>query len=238
MKIALLGYGRMGKEIESIAIERGHTISHKIDIENFQSTSNEDLSTADVAINFSTPESAVANIDKGLDSAIPVISGTTAWLDRYDEVVARCQSKNGAFLYASNFSIGVNLFFALNSYLAEQMAPYGQYDCTMEEIHHNRKVDAPSGTAITLAEQILSKLPHKDQWVKALSHEKRDLNIHSKRMGMIPGTHSIQYSSDIDTISIEHVAHNRKGFALGAVTAAEWIIGKKGVFGMSDVLWS
>ena len=230
MRIALFGYGKMGKMIEGIALGRNHEIVAKIDMD----TVEIDFSIIDVAIDFSMPQSAFSNIKKCLDNNVPVICGTTGWLEDYEKVVQLCEEKNGAFIYASNFSLGVNIFFELNNHLAGMMRNLAQYKVQIEEIHHTQKLDAPSGTAITLAEGIVSnsdyegwKLEGKDEYI---------VPIISKRIGDVPGTHSIDYQSDVDSIEIKHTAHNREGFALGAVTAAEWIIGKKGVFTMRDVL--
>ena len=230
MKIALLGYGKMGKVIERIALERGHEIVlRKSGKDTF-----EGLEHADVAIDFSIPDAAVSNISTCLDSNIPVISGTTGWLENYDKMVALCQEKNGAFIYGSNFSLGVNIFFQLNDYLAKIMSKIGQYKVAMEEVHHTQKLDAPSGTAITLAKGIIDNSDY-SSW--ALENAKNDeILIDAKRIENVPGTHSVFYNSDVDTIEIKHIAHNREGFALGAVVAAEWIQGKKGVFTMKDVL--
>ncbi|MCY1479154.1 4-hydroxy-tetrahydrodipicolinate reductase [compost metagenome] len=230
MKIALLGYGKMGKVIERIALERGHEIVlRKSGKDTF-----EGLEHTDVAIDFSIPDAAVSNISTCLDNNIPVISGTTGWLENYDKMVALCQEKNGAFIYGSNFSLGVNIFFQLNDYLAKIMSKIGQYKVAMEEVHHTQKLDAPSGTAITLAKGIIDNSDY-SSW--ALENAKDDeILIDAKRIENVPGTHSVFYNSDVDTIEIKHIAHNREGFALGAVVAAEWIQGKKGVFTMKDVL--
>jgi 4-hydroxy-tetrahydrodipicolinate reductase len=230
MKIALLGYGRMGKEIEKIALERGHEIILKKSNDH----SFEGLESADVAIDFSVPTAAVENITTCLESNIPVVSGTTGWLENYDKMVALTEEKQGAFIYASNFSVGVNIFFELNKYLAKLMAPLQQYNISMEEIHHTQKLDAPSGTAISLANDIISSTNY-SQWALDKGDE-TTIPIVAKRIPDVPGTHSIAYQSQIDTIEITHTAHNRKGFALGAVIAAEWLIGKKGVFSMKEVL--
>ncbi|WP_296312712.1 4-hydroxy-tetrahydrodipicolinate reductase [Winogradskyella sp. UBA3174] len=230
MRIALLGYGKMGKSIEIIALERKHTISLKIE----SSTSNFDFSNTDVAIDFSLPSKAVENIKKALDANIAVISGTTGWLNDYDEIIDYCKTKNGTFLYASNFSLGVNIFFEINLKLSQLMANLDGYSTEIEEIHHKQKLDAPSGTAITLANQIIEHTNYKD-WT--LDEPKaNEVQIEAKRIENFPGTHEVSYKSDIDTISIKHTAHSRKGFALGAVIAAEWIKDKKGVFTMKDVL--
>ncbi len=236
MKIALIGYGKMGKAIEAIAISRGHEIVHRIDINSSHLLEKDQLSQADVAIEFTTPETAYSNILKCFEAGVPVICGTTGWLEKLPEVKATCLEKHQAFLYASNFSIGVNIFFALNQKLAELMAGQTSYTVQMEEIHHTQKKDAPSGTAITLAEQIIAQLPGKSGWVNEASHDPSRLYIHSKRIDPAAGTHIIDYHSAIDDITITHTAHSREGFAAGAVTAAEWLKGKKGIFTMSDVL--
>jgi 4-hydroxy-tetrahydrodipicolinate reductase len=230
MKIALLGYGRMGKAIEKIAIERGHEIVLKVDIDN----SNYDLTTVDVAIDFSSPDAAFGHLKSCIENDVPVVSGTTGWLSKYEEIVSFCKEKNGAFIYASNFSIGVNLFFNLNEYLAKMMQNIEGYNIAMEEIHHIHKLDAPSGTAISLAEQII-KNSSKEQWSLENKSEK-DIFIEVKREDEVPGTHTVAYSSNVDSIEIKHTAFNRTGFALGAVIAAEWLSGKKGIYTMKDVL--
>jgi len=231
MKIALLGYGKMGKVIERIALERGHEIVLRKD----ESNTFEGLSTADVAIDFSVPTAAVNNISTCFEYAVPVISGTTGWLENYHEMVTLCKEKNGAFIYGSNFSLGVNLFFELNDYLAKMMSKFSSvYNVTIEEIHHTQKLDKPSGTAISLANSIIN---HSDKNNWAIENPKLDdVFIDVKRIADIPGTHSVTYNSEVDFIEIKHVAHNREGFALGAIIAAEWIVGKKGVFTMKDVL--
>ncbi|MGA9271163.1 MAG: 4-hydroxy-tetrahydrodipicolinate reductase [Lutimonas sp.] len=230
MKVALLGYGRMGQAIEKIALERGHEIVIRKDMEPI----TVDLGLADVAIDFSHPNAAFDNIASCLEAGVPVVSGTTGWLDRFEEVKTLCSENQGAFLYASNFSIGVNIFFNLNAYLARMMRSLKDYDVELEEIHHIHKLDAPSGTAISLAEGILEH-NEKEKW----SLEKGDpqtLFIGVKREDEVPGTHIVQYKSEVDSIEIKHTAHSRTGFALGAVVAAEWLVSKKGVFSMSDVL--
>ena len=231
MKIALIGYGKMGKAIENIALERGHSIVLKIndDIDNYN------IKTADVAIDFSIPEAAVKNISNCLKNGIPVISGTTGWLKNYNDMVALAKERDGAFIYASNFSLGVNIFFELNKQLAKMMSNLSQYNVDLEEIHHTQKLDAPSGTAITLAEGIIENTTNKS-WSLGKTDEANTIPIESKRIEDVPGTHFVNYNSNVDTISISHTAHNRQGFALGAVIAAEWIIGKTGVFTMNDVL--
>jgi 4-hydroxy-tetrahydrodipicolinate reductase len=236
MNIAIIGYGKMGKAIEEIAVQRGHTIVLKINIDNLEDFTDENLKKADIAIEFSGPESAVENIKKCFNAGVPVVSGSTGWLNNWDEVKNYSTEKNAGFLYASNYSVGVNLFFELNKYLAQLMLPHTEYNVEMEEIHHTEKKDAPSGTAITLAEQILEHLPSKKQWVNQNSSKPEDLVILSKRIDPAPGTHVIKYTSPIDDIEITHTAHNRKGFATGAVLAAEFLKGKKGIFAMKDVL--
>jgi 4-hydroxy-tetrahydrodipicolinate reductase len=236
MKIALIGYGKMGKAIEEIAIEKGHEIVLKIDINNAADLNKENISRADVAIEFTGPHSAFENICKCLELGIPVVSGSTGWLENWQKAEQLCYDKKGALVYASNYSIGVNLFFELNTYLAKLMNKHQEYDVTMKEIHHTQKKDAPSGTAITLAEQVLANFGSKKQWVNAISSERGDLSIISERIDPYPGTHAIKYQSAIDDIEIIHTAHSRKGFAGGAVLAAEFITGKKGIYGMREVL--
>ena len=230
MKIALLGYGKMGKIIEQIAVSKGHEIVIKASRD-----SKYNIADADVAIEFSVPSAAVENISNCLKHNVPVVSGTTGWLEHYDEMVKLCNNEQGAFLYASNFSLGVNLFFELNRYLAKMMSQFKQYDATIEEIHHTQKLDKPSGTAITLAQGIIKEHEGYNHY-KLDASGTESIPIYSKRIPEVPGTHTISYVSNVDTISISHEAHNRNGFALGAVLAAEWIIGKKGVFSMKDVL--
>ena len=230
MKIALFGYGKMGKMIEQTALDRGHTIVAKIDID----TKEIDFANMDVAIDFSMPNAAFENITGCITNGVPVISGTTGWLQDYDKAVELCHAKKGALIYASNFSLGVNIFFEMNSILAEMMKNMKQYRVSLEEIHHTQKLDAPSGTAITLAEGILKHSDHTD-W-KLNEASENEIPIVSKRIDQVPGTHTINYDSTIDSITLKHTAHNRKGFALGAVVAAEWIHGKTGVFAMKDVL--
>ena len=231
MKIALLGYGKMGKVIEKIAISRGHEITLKID----KDSDPYDITTVDVAIDFSMPNAAVENISMALNNGIPIISGTTGWLSEMESVKALCTSKKGAFIYASNFSLGVNIFFELNKYLAKMMSNLSDYAINLEEIHHTQKQDAPSGTAITLAEGVLKHSAY-DSWGLAPTEDDRKLAITAKRIDDVPGTHTVNYESQIDTISLTHTAHTREGFGLGAVVAAEWLIGKTGIFTMNDVL--
>jgi 4-hydroxy-tetrahydrodipicolinate reductase len=230
MKIALLGYGKMGKVIERIALERGHEIVLK----KSSTSSYEGLENADIAIDFSIPDSAVCNIKQCFDTNIPVVCGTTGWLEHYNEMVSLCESKNGSFIYGSNFSLGVNIFFELNNYLAKMMSNLKQYKVSMEEIHHTQKLDAPSGTAISLAKDIIDNSDY-TSWTLNNPTE-NDILIDAKRIENVPGTHSIFYDSSVDQIEIKHTAHNREGFALGAVVAAEWLVNKKGVFTMKDVL--
>lgn len=236
MIIALIGYGKMGKTIEGVALQRGHQVNLKIDIDNIDSFTKLNLQQCEVAIEFTGPHSAKENILKCFDAGIPVVSGSTGWLDNWSEVEKTCKEKNGALLYASNFSVGVNIFFELNKKLAQLMKNQAGYDIRMEEIHHTQKKDAPSGTAITLAEQVLHELHRKRKWVNENSGNPEDLVIISRREDPAPGTHRIRYSSVVDDIEIIHTAHNRNGFALGAVLAAEFIRNKKGIFNMQEVL--
>ena len=226
----------MGKEIELIALSRGHNIVLKVDASNASTYTITELKMADVAIEFSTPEAAINNIYKCFEANVPVVVGTTGWLSKLDDVKQKCANKQQALFYASNYSIGVNLFFKLNEYLAKLMNNYPNYNVSMEEIHHVHKLDAPSGTAISLANQVIEQLAEKQKWVNEASTVKQELSIISKRIDEVPGTHTVTYNSAVDEISITHIAHNRKGFALGAVVAAEWIKDKKGVFGMNDLM--
>ncbi|PHR69231.1 MAG: 4-hydroxy-tetrahydrodipicolinate reductase [Lutibacter sp.] len=231
MNIVLLGYGKMGKAIEKIALNRGHEIVLKVDT----NTTSYDISIGDIAIDFSTPTAAYKNISNCINNNIPVISGTTGWHKDYDKVVELCKEKKGAFISATNFSLGVNIFFELNEKLAKMMANLTAYNCAIEEIHHTEKLDAPSGTAITLAEGII-KNTNKKEWKLNVTNSDDSLPIVSKRIPNVSGTHSIEYTSPIDTLEIKHTAHNREGFALGAVIAAEWLLNKNGVYTMKDVL--
>jgi 4-hydroxy-tetrahydrodipicolinate reductase len=236
MKIALIGYGKMGKSIESIALNKGHEIVLKIDIQNNQDFTEAALQKADVAIEFTGPHSAYENVKKCIAWGVPVVSGSTGWLDKWNEIKDLCDEKNGTLIYSSNYSIGVNLFFELNKQLAQLMQPYNSYDVSMTEVHHTEKKDAPSGTAISLAEQILTHLGRKNKWVNGASANSNELVIQSERIDPAPGTHMVKYSSEVDDIEIIHTAHTRVGFASGAVLAAEFAFEKKGIFTMKDVL--
>lgn len=236
MNIALIGYGKMGKEIEQIAISRGHKIVLTVDAHNAGTFGIDELKKADAAIEFSTPDSALGNIYKCFDAGVPIVVGTTGWLDKLDEVKKACLDKKQTLFYTSNYSIGVNLFFRLNQQLAKLMNQHKEYNVSMEEIHHVHKLDSPSGTAISLANQVIANIDGKEKWVNAATPNKNELGIISKRLDEVPGTHTVTYGSDIDEISITHIAYNRKGFALGAVVAAEWVKDKKGVFGMEDLM--
>ena len=236
MNIAILGYGKMGMAIEEIALQRGHRIVLKVNIDNLQDKTIDNIQKADVAIEFTGPESAFENIKQCIDAGVPVVCGSTGWLQQFEDATTHCKAKHGAMLYASNFSVGVNIFFALNKTLAALVAPHKEYDVTITEIHHTQKKDAPSGTAITLAEQILEKFTQKKKWVNNNSNNTQELSIISERIDPAPGTHRIHYHSEIDDIEIIHTAHNRKGFATGAVLAAEFIHGKNGIYSMADVL--
>lgn len=230
MKIALLGYGKMGKVIERIALERGHEIVLKKD----EFNTYDGLSTADVAIDFSVPTAAVSNISSCFNNNVPVVSGTTGWLEHFDEMIALCNEKQGGFISSSNFSLGVNIFFELNEYLAKIMSQFDSYKVTMEEIHHTQKLDAPSGTAISLAKGVIENSNYAN-WT--LDQAKtNEIHIEAKRIGDVPGTHTVTYDSVVDSIELKHTAHNREGFALGAVIAAEWLAGKTGIYSMKDVL--
>ena len=236
MKIALIGYGKMGQAIEAIAVQRGHEIVLKVSIDNVEDNTIDNIRKADVAIEFTGPEIAFDNIIRCVDAGVPVVSGSTGWLNRFEEAKQYTTSNGGALLYASNFSVGVNIFFAINKKLAELMAPHPEYDVAITEIHHTQKKDAPSGTGITLAEQILDKVSRKKQWVNEPTQQPSDLVILSERVDPAPGTHIISYTSPIDDIEIKHTAHNRTGFATGAVLAAEFLQQRKGIYNMSDVL--
>ncbi|MBK8493469.1 MAG: 4-hydroxy-tetrahydrodipicolinate reductase [Saprospirales bacterium] len=234
MKIALLGYGKMGRIIDRLAPEEGGEVVLRIDRDNQEDLAQ--LHLADVAIEFSQPESAVDNFRRCFDAGVPVVSGTTGWTDRMGEVQAYCEKTGGAFFYASNFSIGVNVFFALNRFLADRMNHLPAYDIQLEETHHTQKLDAPSGTAITLAKDILSRVERKETWVNREASGKEELSILSHRVDPAPGTHRVVYRSGIDQIEIRHEAFSREGFARGALQAARWLQGRKGCFGMNDLL--
>jgi 4-hydroxy-tetrahydrodipicolinate reductase len=236
MRIALIGYGKMGKAIEEVALHRGHEIVIKIDQPNLHEFTKENMAKADAAIEFTSPHTAYDNIKSCIEFGVPVVCGSTGWTERLEEMKKIAADKNGAFIYSSNFSVGVNIFFEVNKRLAALMAPHKEYEVILEETHHTQKKDAPSGTAITLAEQILEQVKRKKQWVNEISDNTEDLEIISQRIDPAPGTHSIKYSSAIDDIEIIHTAHNRKGFATGAVLAAEFLKDKKGFFTMKDVL--
>ena len=235
MKIALVGYGKMGKAIEQIARERGHEIVSIIDINNSQDFASEAFRSADVAIEFTSPSTAYGNYLKCFEAGVPVVSGTTGWLDKMPEIKRLCAEEGKTFFYASNFSIGVNIFFAVNKYLAKIMNHFPSYDVRMTEVHHVHKLDAPSGTAITLAEGILENIDRKERWTLNTAEQPTDLLIQAIREGEVPGIHEIVYESDADKISIKHDAKSRAGFALGAVLAAEFTAGKKGFLGMNDL---
>jgi len=235
MNILVIGYGKMGKTIERLSLEKAHHIIGKIDLHN-QSSLKEYLPKADVAIEFSTPETAYSNIMTCIESQVPVISGTTGWLDRFEEVVSATKKNNASFFYSSNYSIGVNIFFELNKHLAKIMNHFNEYDVLTEEIHHIEKKDSPSGTAITIAEGIIENMDRKSSWEENQISSKSELSIYSKRIGKTFGIHEVQYHNEIDSVRISHEAFGREGFASGAIRAAEWIIGKKGVFNMDDML--
>ena len=235
MKIALIGYGKMGKTIEQIAIARGHEIVARIDIDNQQDFESEEFKSADVAIEFSQPQSAMDNYRRAFAAGVKVVSGTTGWLESMPEVKEACK-KGNTFFYSSNYSLGVNIFFALNKYLAKIMNGFANYEVSMEETHHIHKLDAPSGTAITLAEGIIENISRKDSWVEGVEPNAQQIGITSFRRDEVPGIHTIKYESDVDTITITHDAKSRAGFALGAVVAAEFIKDKTGFITMQDML--
>lgn len=242
MKIALLGYGKMGQIIERLATERGHDVVLKIGIENLEDFTKENLKEADVAIDFSAPQVAVENIYKCFDANIPVVVGTTGWYGELQKIKDHCEERNNTLLYGSNFSIGVNIFFHLNKTLAKVMNNYPAYDVQVEEIHHTQKLDSPSGTAMTIAEDILEEIESKNEWVNDVEStpitgqiQHNQLLIESHRIDNIPGTHTVIYSSEVDDIEIKHTAHNRAGFALGAIVAAEWLQNKKGFYSIADI---
>ena len=234
MKIALIGYGKMGKTLEKVALLRGHHIILKIGVNNAEDFNR--LSEVDVAIEFTRPESAVSNLTACIEAGVPVVCGTTGWLDKIDSIKSLCNMRESALLYASNYSIGMNIFFEVNKQLAKIMNTYDMYDVNIEEIHHTQKLDAPSGTAITLADDIMKNIDKKQKWVCNTEGSASDLLITAKRIDPAPGTHIVSYESPIDTINITHTAHSREGFAIGAIIGAEWLVGRKGVFSMKDVL--
>ncbi len=239
MKIALIGYGKMGHEIEKILVSRGHTIPLIIDFDNTDQLTAENLNACDVAIEFTTPATAYGNIVSCLEAGIPVVCGTTAWLDRLPEATEICQRNGGAFFYASNYSIGVNIFFAVNRQLARMMNRFPEYDVTLNEVHHVQKKDAPSGTAVTLAEDILTGIDRKTSWLLGTTTDPEKLEVTAQRRSVVPGIHTVVWESEADTITIDHTAKNRSGFAMGAVLAAEFLAGKRGagkVYGMKDLL--
>lgn len=235
MKIALIGYGKMGKMIEEQALLRNHEIVLKVDVENRNTITSDDLKKCDVAIEFTAPGSVLNNINWCIENQVPVVVGTTGWYNQLKNVKQECETKNGTVLYASNFSVGVNIFFALNEFLAKIMNNYPGYDSLVEEIHHVHKLDSPSGTGITIAEGIINNISSKTKWTEEKTNDKSLLPIISYREGEVPGTHIVKYQSDIDDIEIKHIAHNRKGFALGAVLAAEWLKGKKGFHNINEM---
>ncbi len=239
MKIALIGYGKMGHEIERILVSRGHTVPLIIDMDNTDQLTAENLAACDVAIEFTTPATAFGNIMTCLEAGIPVVCGTTAWLDKLPQAEALCKEKGGAFFYASNYSIGVNIFFAVNRELARMMNRFPEYDVTLNEVHHVQKKDAPSGTAVTLAEDILAGIDRKTSWFLGTTTDADKLEVTAQRRAMVPGIHTVVWESDADVITIDHNAKNRSGFAAGAVLAAEFLAGKRGtgkVYGMKDLL--
>ena len=242
MKIALLGYGKMGRIIEQFALDRGHEIVLKIDENSLDQKTTENLQNADEAIDFSTPHSVISNSESCFEAGLPLVVGTTGWYDKIEEIKAQCEESNNSLLYASNFSVGVNVFFFVNEVLAKIMNRYPQYDVLVEEIHHTQKLDSPSGTAITIAEGILDGLNRKNEWVNELVGDgpevitrPEQLLIESHRIEDVPGTHTVVYSSEVDDIEFKHKAHGRAGFALGAVLAAEWLQGKKGFYSVKDM---
>lgn len=236
MRIALIGYGKMGKMIEEVAVQRGHEIVLRIHIDNTEDFTQQNIASADVAIEFTGPESGYESVKKCIEFGIPVVSGSTGWHDKLEDMKQYIQQKNGSFLHTSNFSIGVNIFFEINTLLAKLMSRQPEYEVTIKEVHHTQKKDSPSGTAVTLAEQIIENLPRKKSWISGTAANSEQLSITSERVDPAAGTHYVQYTSDIDDIELIHTAHNRKGFALGAVLAAEYIADKKGVFSMKEVL--
>ncbi len=236
MKIALVGYGKMGKEIEKIALDRGHEISVVIDVNNPEAFESREFAASDVAIEFTIPEVAYGNFLKCFEAGVPVVSGSTGWLDKREELENMVLEKKHGFFYASNFSLGVNIFFMMNKHLAKIMNHCPDYRVSMDEVHHTQKLDSPSGTAITLAEGIVENIERKSGWVEGQSASGNDVEITAHRREKVPGIHTIKYDSDVDFIEMTHSAKSRKGFALGAVLAAEFMAGKSGVYGMEDML--
>ena len=236
MNVAIIGYGKMGREIEKILAERGHKAALIIDIDNSADLCAEKLGNIDVAIEFSTPDTAYENVVRTIECGVPVVCGTTAWLDRLPDAEALCRARNGAFFYASNYSVGVNVFLKINEKLAELMDMHSSYDVTVEEVHHTGKKDAPSGTAITIADGILKSLGRKKRWFYGATTNPEELEVTAVRRSVVPGIHTVTYESDIDTLTFTHSAKSRRGFAYGAVLAAEFICGKQGVFTMDDLL--
>jgi 4-hydroxy-tetrahydrodipicolinate reductase len=236
MKVSLIGYGKMGHAIEEIALQRGHEVIMRFDVDNQAQFTEENLRKAEVAIEFTNPHSAFSNLEACLRAGVPIVSGTTGWVEKLDQIKTLATEMNGSFLYASNFSVGVNIFFEVNKKLAELMAEQDDYEIQLTEVHHTQKKDAPSGTAISLAEQVLEKIKRKTKWVNQVSENPSELEIISERTDPAPGTHHVKYSSAVDDIEIIHTAHSRKGFASGAVLAAEFVYNKKGIFTMKDVL--
>lgn len=236
MNIGLIGYGKMGKAIEEIALQRGHIIAFTIDVNNQSDLNTNNLIKADVAIEFTGPKTAYRNVLTCMQAGTPLVCGSTGWLQHLKEAQEACTENNTALLVSSNFSIGVTIFFEINKRLAQLMEKQSNYKIELEEVHHTQKLDAPSGTAITLAEQVLEKISRKKKWINQSSQLPEELPIISKRIDPVPGTHIVSYKSEIDDIEIIHTAHNRKGFATGAVLAAEFLAGKKGIFTINDVL--
>lgn len=238
MNVALIGYGKMGHEVEQVLLQRGHNISLIIDETNSSDLDPENLKakSIDVAVEFSTPHTAYSNIVRCLEAGVPVVCGTTGWLDKLDDAKTLCRQKDGAFFYASNYSVGVNILFRVNEALARMMNGFPEYDVTVEEVHHVQKKDAPSGTAITIAEGILDGVDRKKKWVGETTTTPSELEVVSVRRSVAPGTHTITYESEADSITVTHNSKNRRGLAVGAVMAAEFICGKKGVFTMADML--
>lgn len=242
MKIALLGYGKMGQIIERFATDRGHEVVLKIGVENLNDFTVENLKKANVAIDFSAPDAAVSNIYKCFEAKLPIVVGTTGWYGELQKIKNDCEDSNNTLLYGSNFSIGVNIFFHLNKVLAKLMNNYPAYDVQVEEIHHTQKLDSPSGTAMTLAEGIIDEIDGKKEWVNELvgnptgdKTSAEQLLIESHRIENVPGTHTVVYGSEVDDIEIKHTAHSRAGFALGAVVAAEWVQNKRGFYSIADI---